>query len=163
MPENDADVQKIRELIEIMKENDLVKIDIQHGEDRLSLRRAEPERPAATPGHIITTVPSAIAPAALAGGQAVAAEESAEEKPCEDYVEVKSPIVGTFYEAPSPDADPYVQPGSHVEPQTVVCIIEAMKVMNEIKAETSGTIIETLAPNGQSVEYGQPLFRVKPD
>jgi acetyl-CoA carboxylase biotin carboxyl carrier protein len=162
MPENDADVQKIRELIAIMKENDLVKIDLQHGDDRISLRRAEPGRGAA-PSHIITTVPGAVAPAALPGGEAVAAGQDAGQATGEDYIEIKSPIVGTFYEAPSPDADAYVEPGAHVEPQSVVCIIEAMKVMNEIKAETSGTIVETLVPNGQSVEYGQALFRVKPD
>jgi acetyl-CoA carboxylase biotin carboxyl carrier protein len=72
-------------------------------------------------------------------------------------------MVGTFYEAPSPDSDPYVEPGGHVDPQTVVCIIEAMKVMNEIKAEVSGTIVERLVKNGQAVEYGQALFRVKPE
>ena len=76
---------------------------------------------------------------------------------------MRSPLVGTFYEAPSPDSDPYVEPGSHVDSQTVVCIIEAMKVMNEIKAEVSGTIVEKVATTGQAVEYGQVLFRVRPD
>jgi acetyl-CoA carboxylase biotin carboxyl carrier protein len=78
-------------------------------------------------------------------------------------VEIKSPLVGTFYATPSPDSKPYVEVGSHVDAQTVVCIIEAMKVMNEIKAETSGVIAEILVTNGQAVEYGQVLFRVKPD
>ena len=78
-------------------------------------------------------------------------------------MDVKSPIVGTFYATPSPDSESYVEVGSTVEPQTVVCIIEAMKVMNEIKAETSGTIAEILVTNGQAVEYGQVLFRIKPD
>ena len=81
----------------------------------------------------------------------------------EDLLEIKSPIVGTFYEAPSPDSEPYVEAGSRVDPQTVVCIIEAMKVMNEIKAEVSGTIVERTVKNGQAVEYGQVLFRVRPD
>jgi acetyl-CoA carboxylase biotin carboxyl carrier protein len=81
----------------------------------------------------------------------------------ENLVEIKSPLVGTFYAAPSPDSDPCVEVGSQVEPQTVVCIIEAMKVMNEIKAETGGTIAEILVENGQAVEYGQVLFKVKPD
>ncbi len=81
----------------------------------------------------------------------------------ENLVEIKSPIVGTFYATPSPDSGPYVEVGSQVTPQTVVCVIEAMKVMNEIKAETSGTIVEVLVTNGQAVEYGQVLFRVRPD
>jgi acetyl-CoA carboxylase biotin carboxyl carrier protein len=81
----------------------------------------------------------------------------------EGLAEIKSPLVGTYYATPSPDSEHYVEVGSTVDPQTVVCIIEAMKVMNEIKAETSGTIIEVLVTNGQAVEYGQVLFKVKPD
>jgi len=81
----------------------------------------------------------------------------------EDLVEIKSPLVGTFYATPSPDSDSYVEVGSYVEAQAVVCIIEAMKVMNEIKTETSGTIAEILVANGQAVEYGQVLFRIRPD
>ena len=78
-------------------------------------------------------------------------------------MEIKSPIVGTFYATPSPDSEPYVDIGTEVSPQTVVCIIEAMKVMNEIKAETTGTIVKILVTNGQAVEYGQVLFKVRPD
>ena len=78
-----------------------------------------------------------------------------------DGIEIKSPMVGTFYGSPSPENPPFVSPGQEVTPETVVCIIEAMKVMNEIKAEVSGTIVEVLAENGKSVEFGQPLFRLK--
>jgi acetyl-CoA carboxylase biotin carboxyl carrier protein len=78
-------------------------------------------------------------------------------------VEIKAPMVGTFYATPSPDSDPYVEVGAHVTEQTVVCIVEAMKVMNEIKAEIEGTVAEILVTSGQAVEYGQPLFRIKPD
>jgi acetyl-CoA carboxylase biotin carboxyl carrier protein len=156
MPEKDADVQKIKELIQIMKEDDLVKIDIQHGDDRISLQRAEPAPPIAA-GPIQTILPGVLAPGA-------APQAPAGQKPAtEGTVEIKSPMVGTFYEAPSPDSDPYVEPGGHVDPQMVVCIIEAMKVMNEIRAEVSGTIVEKLVKNGQAVEYGQALFRVKPE
>lgn len=77
--------------------------------------------------------------------------------------EIKSPIVGTFYSAPSPDSKPYLTIGSKVNPDTIICIIEAMKVMNEIKAEASGTIVEILCKTGEAVEYGQVLFKVKPD
>jgi acetyl-CoA carboxylase biotin carboxyl carrier protein len=163
MPEKEADVQRIRELIKIMKENDLVKIDIQHGDDRISLRRAEPQQPAASMGHIITTVPGAAAPAALPEGPDTPQGRAPVAQKGEEHVEIRSPIVGTFYEAPSPDSEPYVEIGSHVDPQTVVCIIEAMKVMNEIKAETSGTVVEKLVTNGQAIEYGQVLFGVRPD
>ncbi|MCX8107966.1 MAG: acetyl-CoA carboxylase biotin carboxyl carrier protein [Verrucomicrobiae bacterium] len=77
-------------------------------------------------------------------------------------IEIKSPMIGTFYRAPSPEADPYVDVGSEVESDTVVCIIEAMKVMNEIKAEVRGTITQVLVENGKPVEFGQPLFKVRP-
>ncbi len=158
MAEKDADVQKIKDLIKIMKENDLVKIDIRHGEDYVSLQRAQPQQPGAALGPVIASLPGVPAPILVppAGGQAGTAAK-------ETLLEVKSPIVGTFYEAPSPDSDPYVIPGSHVDPQTVVCIIEAMKVMNEIKAEVSGAVVERTVANGQAVEYGQVLFRVRPD
>ena len=159
MPDKDVDVQKIKDLIQIMKENDLVKIDIQHGDDRISLQRAEPPQPIAA-GHILTTLPGALMP----GTAAQAPTGQTAQKPAtEGTVEIKSPIVGTFYEAPSPDSEPYVEAGSHVDPQTVVCIIEAMKEMNDISAELSGTIVEKLVKNGQAVEYGQPLFKVKPE
>ncbi|OHB65195.1 MAG: acetyl-CoA carboxylase, biotin carboxyl carrier protein [Planctomycetes bacterium RBG_13_62_9] len=161
MPEKDADVQKIKELIRIMKENDLVKIDIQHGEDRISLQRAEPQPPVA-PAQLVAALPAPAMPVAASGTQAVSAGPQPPTSP-EGTVEIKSPIVGTFYEAPSPDSDLYVEVGSHVDPQTVVCIVEAMKVMNEIKAEISGTVVEKLVKTGQAVEYGQPLFRVRPE
>ncbi len=163
MAEKDADVQKIKELITIMKENDLVKIDIAHGEDRISLQRMRPAQPGAAVGSVITSAPGAAAPAPAPPAQAPPAGQGPAAPQSEELLEINSPIVGTFYEAPSPDSDPYVEPGSHVDPQTVVCIIEAMKVMNEIKAEVGGTIVETVVKNGQAVEYGQVLFRIRPD
>jgi len=102
----------------------------------------------------------------VAGPSSPHAEDAAgtpEAAAAQNAAEIKSPIVGTFYATPSPDSEDYVEIGSRVEPQTVVCIIEAMKVMNEIKAEISGTISEVLVSNGQAVEYGQVLFRVKAD
>ena len=160
MADKDADVQKIKELIRIMKENDLVKIDIRHGEDYISLQRAQPQQPAIM-GPMIASMPGVgtpmVIPQAPSGGHAGAPGKK------EELLEIKSPIVGTLYAAPSPDSDPFVDIGSHVDPQTVVCIIEAMKVMNEIKAEVSGTVVDKIAANGQAVEYGQVLFRVRPD
>jgi acetyl-CoA carboxylase biotin carboxyl carrier protein len=157
MAEKDVDVQKIKDLIKIMKENDLVKIDIKHGDDRISLRRAEPPQPAAVANPIIASLPGIMAPVGPSDVQPVAIQAR------DDLLEIRSPIVGTFYEAPSPDSDPYVEIGSRVDSQAVVCIIEAMKVMNEIKAEVSGTIVERQVANGQAVEYGQVLFKVKPE
>ncbi len=163
MAEKDADVEKIEELIKIMKENDLVKIDIAHGEDRISLQRAQPPRPGVAMGPIVHAMPGGAAPAMVPQAQTPSPGEGPAAPEAEELLEIKSPIVGTFYEAPSPDSDPYVEPGSHVDPQTVVCIIEAMKVMNEIKAEVSGSIVERVVKNGQALEYGQVLFRIRPD
>ncbi len=162
MPEKDADLQKIRELIEIMKQNDLLEVEIKHGDDKIFLKRCPPQQP------ILAAVPVVgpqLATPAGPGGIGVSVPPSQPQAPQkqENLVEIKSPIVGTFYATPSPDSEPYVEVGSHVTPQTVVCVIEAMKVMNEIKAETSGTIAEVLVTNGQAVEYGQVLFRVRPD
>ncbi|HSW02067.1 MAG TPA: acetyl-CoA carboxylase biotin carboxyl carrier protein [Sedimentisphaerales bacterium] len=160
MAEKDADIQRIRELIRIMKENDLVEIDLQHGDDRVSLKRSQPQQ-MPTMGPIMAAMQASgapiLTPPGQPGGQAPGPAKS------DGLLEIKSPIVGTFYEAPSPDSDPCVELGARVDPQTVVCIIEAMKVMNEIKAEVSGTIVERTVKTGQAVEYGQVLFRVRPD
>jgi len=154
----DADLKKIKQLIEIMKENGLVEIEIKHDDDKIVLKRAQPQQAfAPMPMMMPESVPvSAGSPGAGASSQPTAA-------PQENLVEIKSPIVGTFYATPSPDSEPYVEVGSVVNSHTVVCIIEAMKVMNEIKAETDGTVVEILVTNGQAVEYGQVLFRVRPD
>ena len=149
MAQKNSDLQKITELIEIMKENDLVEVEIKHGDDKFSLKRRQPQQPAVPAGANAAQASPAEAPAA-------------DQKQQDNLVVIKSPIVGTFYAAPSPDSDPFVEVGTQVEPQTVVCIVEAMKVMNEIKAETSGTIAEILVSNGQAIEYGQALFKVKP-
>jgi acetyl-CoA carboxylase biotin carboxyl carrier protein len=166
MAQKDSDLQKIEELIEIMKDNDLVEVEIRHGDDRIFLKRSQPQPDS---GRTVTAV-SVIEPGVSAAPvrpnetQTSAAEvRPSKAQPQEGLVEIKSPLIGTFYATPSPDSKPYVELGSHVDAQTVVCIIEAMKVMNEIKTETSGTIAEILVTSGQAVEYGQVLFRVKLD
>jgi acetyl-CoA carboxylase biotin carboxyl carrier protein len=163
MAQENNDLQKINELIEIMKENDLVEVEIKHGDDKISLKRCQPQQPAVTAvpmvGPNISTVPAGTDVAQTSPAEAAATSQ----EQGDNFVVIKSPIVGTFYATPSPDSDPFVEVGSQVDSQTVVCIVEAMKVMNEIKAETSGTIAEILVSNGQAVEYGQVLFKVKPD
>lgn len=169
MAENkDSDLQKIRELIEIMKRNELVEVEISHGEDKIFLKRSQPQPAVGGGGVAVPMVSTGVSGIPLA---AHVSQYSAPQVPTsvsetqlgEDLVEIKSPLVGTFYATPSPDSDPYVEVGTHVDVQAVVCIVEAMKVMNEIKAEISGTIAEILVVNGQAVEYGQVLFRIRPD
>ena len=162
MAQKDPDLQKINKLIKIMEDNGLAEIEIKHGDDKILLKRFHPQQP-------IVSESSGIVPNSLSVPVAAdAAQNSSNQVPSaaaqqDDLVQIKAPLVGTFYITPSPDAEPYVEVGRHVEPQTVVCIIEAMKVMNEIKAETSGTITEMLVTNGQAVEYGQVIFKLKPD
>ncbi len=153
------DLQKINELIEIMKQNDLVEVEIKHGDDRISLKRRQPEQPAVpVAGAGIAAAPTVDITQTSAGEVTTTSQVQKN-----NLTVLKSPLVGTFYASPSPDSAPFVELGSHVDAQTVVCVIEAMKVMNEIKAETSGTICEILVGSGQAVEYGQVLFKVKPD
>jgi acetyl-CoA carboxylase biotin carboxyl carrier protein len=151
------DVRKIRRLVELMKEHDLTEIDIQQGEVRIQLRRA------GTGGHPGVIVPhlSGSAAAQTPPTAVRPAPETLEEPSSEASVAIiRSPMVGTFYAAPDPDSPPYVKVGDHVGPETTVCIVEAMKVFNQIPAEVSGKIISVLVQNGESVEFGQPLFRV---
>jgi acetyl-CoA carboxylase biotin carboxyl carrier protein len=157
----DSDLEKIEKLIEIMKRNELVELETSHGDNRIVLKRYPPQPPSAPV--VGFGPPQQAAPASGHISEAQEAKPPSAGPGGEHLAEIKSPIVGTFYATPSPDSEPYVDIGSHVEPQTVVGIIEAMKVMNEIKAETGGTIAEVLVTNGQAVEYGQVLFRVRAD
>jgi len=140
-------IDSVRMLIQLMVENDLSEMDIVDGEVKVHLKRGSTVTPAA---------PSAAAAPAKAEPAAPGAP------PQEQLLEVKSPMVGTFYSAASPDSEPYVSVGSPVSDDAVVCIVEAMKVMNEIKAECAGTVVEVCVQNAQPVEYGQILFRVRP-
>lgn len=156
--EIEFDFSKIEKILEIMKANDLVEIEIKQGEDKIFLKRSQPQGSMAPIPIIHSPVPIVAGhPITVPAGQAQTGGSDT------GLELIKSPLVGTFYAAPSPDSPPFVEVGSKVEPQTVVCIIEAMKVMNEIKAETSGTIVEVLVKNGQSLEFGQALFKVRPD
>ena len=159
MAQWDEQFSKLKQIIEMMKDHNLAEITIKQGEEELCVKKAQPAQQ-------ITAVPmfGAGMPGALLGTAAPAAGQGQEAAPQEEKsAEIKSPLVGTFYAQPSPDSEPFVELGSRVEPETVVCIIEAMKVMNEIKAEMSGVIVDVVAANGSAVEYGQVLFKVRPD
>ena len=143
------DVRKIRRLVELMKEHDLSEIDLQQGEMRIQLRRSAAEaHPLAAPVVVASAKPEP------------AAEQSTPPK-ADNGTLIKSPMVGTFYTAADPESPPFVKVGDHVGPDTTVCIVEAMKVFNQIPAEVSGRIIAVLVENGASVEFGQPLFKVE--
>jgi acetyl-CoA carboxylase biotin carboxyl carrier protein len=154
------DVRKIRRLVELMKEHDLSEIDLQQGEVRIQLRRA-----CGVAQPMVVAAPATIAAPALAHlPVGPPAPESAVAPPVEGKAAgiavIKSPMVGTFYAAPDPDSPPFVKVGDHIGPETTVCIVEAMKVFNQIPAEIAGRIIAVLAENGSAVEFGQPLFKV---
>jgi acetyl-CoA carboxylase biotin carboxyl carrier protein len=159
------DVRKIRRLVELMKEHDLSEIDLQQGEVRIQLRRAGVATTVACGSSAATVAaPPPVGPPAPESAGPPAPESAgsltAEERSAANFLVIKSPMVGTFYAAADPDSPPYVKVGDHVGPETTVCIVEAMKVFNQIPAEVSGRIAATLVENGESVEFGQPLFKV---
>lgn len=162
------DVKDLKKIVQIMNDNDLVEVEIEEEGKRLRLRKPDMAAPpvmAAMPMPISgMQMPGAVAPVAGAPAAApVAGGADAAAAPAVDVGHtITAPMVGTFYGASSPDSDDFVQVGSKVGPETVVCILEAMKVMNEIKAECSGEIIKICVQNAEAVEYGQPLFIVKP-
>ena len=144
-----------------MKKNDLSVFEMEKNGFKLKLQKGTNGQPILTAPIAIAPTPT-VAPAAQpSGGQAPAAAQAAEKPKGGSLKDIVSPMVGTFYRAGSPDAPPFVDIGKQVTPDTVVCIIEAMKVMNEIKAETSGIIAEIVAENAKPVQFGQVLFRVR--
>jgi acetyl-CoA carboxylase biotin carboxyl carrier protein len=158
IPGDVFDVRKVRKFIELMNEHDLAEIDLRQGDQRIRLRRG-PEMvtfgssPMMSGGHLQTqTTPHA----------PVGAKEGTE-KDEGNTILIRSPMVGTFYSAANPDSPPFVKVGDRVGPETTVCIVEAMKVFNEIPAECAGQIVAVLAQNGDAVEFNQPLFRVEPN
>ncbi len=144
------DMDEIKELVRLMVDNELSELDVSDGENKVKLKRGAGGEP------VMVAAPASLAPAPV---QADIAEPASAE---EEFIEIKSPMVGTFYNAADPDSEPYVSVGAGVGADTIVCIVEAMKVMNEIKADCTGTITEICVKNSQPVEYGQVLFKVKP-
>lgn len=155
------DLKDIKAIIDLMKKNSLSEFELEKQDFKIKLKRstgaggAVYEDVAPVQYQIAAPVPVAM--------QAVGAPPAAPAQPSGPAaLEIKSPMIGTFYRAPSPESANYVEIGTEVNPETVVCIIEAMKVMNEIKAETRGVITEILIDNAKPVEFGQPLFKIKP-
>ncbi|MCS6852232.1 MAG: acetyl-CoA carboxylase biotin carboxyl carrier protein [Gemmataceae bacterium] len=158
---NPFDPETIRKLVVLMSRHDLNEIDLRNGTMRLRLRRGMRSSGNLVAAPAATPAPAAAlpAPATTAAPPPPAPEAP---PPAKNLVPIKSPTPGTFYAKPSPDAEPFVRVGSRVTPNTVVCIIEAMKIFNEITADVSGVITEILVENQQPVEYGQVLFTVDP-
>jgi acetyl-CoA carboxylase biotin carboxyl carrier protein len=160
------DLKDIKAIIDLMKKNSISEFELERQEFKIKLKRTngghtieEGSQPVYLPGPVVVAgapgVQQALPAGAGAGGSGSAAAASNE-------IDIKSPMVGTFYRAPSPEAQNYVEVGTEVNPDTVVCIIEAMKVMNEIKAEVRGVITATVVENAKPVEFGQPLFKIRP-
>ena len=159
-------IDEIKTIVKLMSDNDLTEFKIESEEMTLCLRRAARQQaapaPVFVPAAVTTPAPAQIsavaAPAAVPEAVKAAPVEAARSASPDPGKVIESPTVGTFYRSSAPGAEPFVKVGSHVDPDTTVAVVEAMKVMNEIKAEKSGVIKEILLENGQPVEFGQPLF-----
>ena len=149
-------IKELKEIIAIFQEADIEELEIEREDSKIRLKRnAEPE--------VRHSMPTIVTQSPVSGAESSGADANKPEEKNEGLVEIKTPMVGTFYKAPAPDADPFVDVGTDVGEDTVVCIIEAMKLMNEIKADVKGRIVKILVDNGQPVEFGQTLFLVKPE
>jgi acetyl-CoA carboxylase biotin carboxyl carrier protein len=155
-----VDLKDIKAIIDLMKKNSISEFEMEKQDFKIRLKRG---LNGGTPVAPLDELPSAVAVAAPLQVPAPAPPAATmPQPPVTGEVEIKSPMIGTFYRAPSPEAASYVEVGSDVNSDTVVCIIEAMKVMNEIKAEVKGVITQVLVENAKPVEFGQPLFKVRP-
>lgn len=159
--------KEIKELIEFLIEKDVTEFELERGDVKLRVKRGqEVHMVSAAPAVSMVASPQPVAaPTALAASATGAPATTAPPAPPteeEGLHTVKSPIVGTFYEAPSPGSPPFIKVGDHVNAGQVLCIVEAMKLMNEIESDVAGEIVKILVSNGQPVEYGQPLFKIRP-
>lgn len=156
------ELKDIKAIIDLMRKNSVSEFELEKQDFKIRLKRGTTgtaAAPAYDEPQMVTYVQqpaAAIAPPVLTAPGAIQA-------PASNEVEIKSPMIGTFYRAPSPESAAYVEVGTEVNPETVVCIIEAMKVMNEIKAEAKGVITQVLIDNAKPVEFGQPLFKIRPN
>lgn len=154
------ELKDIKVIIDLMKKNSLSEFELEKEGFKIKLKRGGSGAPGGLPGdwQVASGIPLAAAHPAAPASPAPAVPPP---RPPDEEL-IKSPMIGTFYRAPAPDASSYVEVGAEVTPESVVCIIEAMKVMNEIKAEARGVIIEVVAEDGKPVEFGQSLFKIRP-
>ncbi|WP_442510966.1 acetyl-CoA carboxylase biotin carboxyl carrier protein [Novipirellula sp. SH528] len=146
------DIDRLRMIVELMEEHELSEVDLQQGDEKIKLNRGS-----AAP--VYMPAPAAAAPAAAAGSPAAPAAPSAHA----NTITIDAPMIGTFYSRANPESEPFVKVGQRVTEDTIVCIVEAMKVFNEIPAECSGIVVEVLASDQQPVDFGKPMFRIDPN
>ncbi len=151
------DLKDIKAIIDLMKKNSITEFELERQDSKIKLKRGLNGGPAVQ--YEEATVPVAVPAAPTPGAVAAPTPQPA----ATGEIDIKSPMIGTFYRAPSPEAGNYAEVGTEVNADTVVCIIEAMKVMNEIKSEVKGIVTQVLVENGKPVEFGQPLFKVRPN
>ncbi len=149
------DIRKVKKLIELLDESDVAEIEIHEGEESVRISRASSVAPTLVAAPLAAAPGAAVAPPAAAAAAADTAQPAGDEP--QGHV-IRSPMVGTFYRAPSPGAKPFVVEGQPVTNGETLCIIEAMKILNQIESDKSGKVVEILVENGQPVEYNQPLF-----
>ena len=158
-------IEEVKELIQVVRDTGIAELEVQRGENRVRIKGcvAAQEVGAFGTAHVPVAQFTATNGALTAPAGSTAAEPALAAKKEDDHnIVVKSPIVGTYYDAPTPGAAPFVKPGDRVEPKTVLCIIESMKLMNEIEAEISGMVVAKHLENGRPVEYGESLFTIEP-
>ncbi|MCA9266634.1 MAG: acetyl-CoA carboxylase biotin carboxyl carrier protein [Planctomycetales bacterium] len=151
-PDNVFDLERLRSLIELMREYELSEVDLRQADQRVRVRRHDEQGVDLAP-RVMAVPPQAMATSGPATSSAAAPAN-------ENIITINSPMVGTFYSKPNPDSESFVKVGDTVGPETVVCIIEAMKVFNEIQAEVSGRIVAVLVDNEEAVDHGKPLFKI---
>jgi acetyl-CoA carboxylase biotin carboxyl carrier protein len=155
------DIKDLRELIEFLKEYKVAEFDLERGDIKIRLKFSQATAPAASVADLARLVAAAPAVAASPAAQPAAVPTAPATDPDAGLHIVKSPIVGTYYGSPSPGASPFVSPGDRVEKGQVICIVEAMKLMNEIESDASGEVVKCFISNGQPIEFGQPLFSIR--
>jgi acetyl-CoA carboxylase biotin carboxyl carrier protein len=159
-------LKELKELVELLIEKDIAEFELERGDVKVKIKRAADAPPALLPDSRYIAVHSVPAAASQAPSQGASRSDAAPDpvspEPVEDVHIVKSPIVGTFYESPSPGSPPFVKVGDTLEVGQVLCIVEAMKLMNEIECDVAGVLVKKLIANGQPIEYGQELFAVRP-
>ena len=158
-PKDVFDVERIRQIIQLMEQHDLSGVDLQQGDEKIKLNRGSAASTHAAPP--VYAAPAAAPPPAAPAPPAAAASGSADSTA--GTVTINAPMVGTFYARANPDSEPFVKVGDRVSEDTVVCIVEAMKVFNEIPAECRGKIVEVLVNDQEPVDFGKAMFRVQPD